>query len=1065
MSDRYRPLSRFVLRTPVLPFDVLATWDGSRARLRELVEQPAIREALYVASPELDAQIAGWLREPDSPAGVAVERALVRYLSRMASRSTPFGLFAAVSVGTVGTTTDLAIAPRAAAYRHTRLDNDFLFQLCTDVARTARHQLRYRPNTSLYTAAGRMRYAEARLSGAVRAYHLVAVDPSPYLDALLARAATGATHGELCDVLCGDPEISHAEAAAFVDEVIGAQLLVAELAPVVTGREPTAHIVELLDAQGLGELAAPLRDADAQIAAIDATAPGVPADAYRAIERLLATSLPTKVEPSRLFQVDLFKPSQAQLGEAVLADLRKGVEMLRSLTPAGGDPAWVRFRERFAARYETREVPLVEALDEEVGIGFGDDNAHAANAPLLAELAFPGHAPPRRVPVESRDLHLMGLVARALRDRATEIVLDDDDLEALSYKQPVTLADTITAAAVLVGASPEAVARGDYQLRMSYIGTGANILGRFCHGSPEVAALTAEALRAEEARRPDAVFAEIVHLPEGRLGNVLLRPVLREYEIAYLGTSGAPADKQIAITDLTVSVDGDRVVLKSKRLGCEVIPRMTTAHNFTLRSLAMYRFLCAHALQHASSAAWSWGALTDFPYLPRVRCGKLVLERARWIVTAKDLEPLEAAFAGSNAAKTPDQIRAIRTRVVAAMAELRTRLGLPRWVVIGDSDNELPVDFDNPLMVESAAALLKGRPIATLYELLPAPDQLCAHGPEGAFAHELVVLLANDAPVLARGSAANLVASVPPMTLARRLLPGDEWLYVKLYTGTSTADTLLREYLAPVIERALSNGLATSWFFLRYGDPDFHLRVRFRGDPHRLHGELLPQLHAALAPASTRGLLWRLVVDTYEREVERYGGPAGIAIAEDLFHADSDAALAIVASCEGDAGVDATWRLALYGIDRLMDDLGFTLADKHAAMTRARDAFGAEVGMTTALQKQLGDKFRRHGTELAALLAATPEDDHRYAPALAAFARRSAALRPLGAQLAALAAAGRLTAAPHDLAQSYIHMHVNRLIRSSPRLHELVLYDLLRRHYAGVIARKRHASEKLAHAS
>src|SRR5687767_7518849 len=103
----YRALSRFVLRTPVLPFDVLANWDGGRDTLRALVEHPAIREALYVASPELDGQIAAWLREPELH--VAVERALVRYISRMASRSTPFGLFAAVSVGTVGAQTDLAI--------------------------------------------------------------------------------------------------------------------------------------------------------------------------------------------------------------------------------------------------------------------------------------------------------------------------------------------------------------------------------------------------------------------------------------------------------------------------------------------------------------------------------------------------------------------------------------------------------------------------------------------------------------------------------------------------------------------------------------------------------------------------------------------------------------------------------------------------------------------------------------------------------------------------------------------------------------------------------------------
>ena len=57
--------------------------------------------------------------------------------------------------------------------------------------------------------------------------------------------------------------------------------------------------------------------------------------------------------------------------------------------------------------------------------------------------------------------------------------------------------------------------------------SGANLLGRFCHADPELHRRVEEHLRAEEAHRPDAIFAEVVHLPEGRIGNVLCRPVLR----------------------------------------------------------------------------------------------------------------------------------------------------------------------------------------------------------------------------------------------------------------------------------------------------------------------------------------------------------------------------------------------------------------------------------------------------------------------------------------------------------------------------------------------------------
>ena len=38
------------------------------------------------------------------------------------------------------------------------------------------------------------------------------------------------------------------------------------------------------------------------------------------------------------------------------------------------------------------------------------------------------------------------------------------------------------------------------------------------------------------------------------MGNVLYRPVLREYEIPYLGRFGAPPEQQLPLSDLLVGV-------------------------------------------------------------------------------------------------------------------------------------------------------------------------------------------------------------------------------------------------------------------------------------------------------------------------------------------------------------------------------------------------------------------------------------------------------------------------------------------------------------------------------
>jgi lantibiotic biosynthesis protein len=67
-----------------------------------------------VASPALDASIRHWLEDPDSDHGRRLERALVRYVTRMAANPTPFGLFAGCSTGTIGAGTTLTVASWAA---------------------------------------------------------------------------------------------------------------------------------------------------------------------------------------------------------------------------------------------------------------------------------------------------------------------------------------------------------------------------------------------------------------------------------------------------------------------------------------------------------------------------------------------------------------------------------------------------------------------------------------------------------------------------------------------------------------------------------------------------------------------------------------------------------------------------------------------------------------------------------------------------------------------------------------------------------------------------------------
>ena len=1077
MSDRtyaFAPSGFFALRSPLLPFDELDASSADleamhamgdpreleqalardrarlRARLREILARPEIAEALFVASPGLFDALGSWRADPDSRKGKRAEDSLVRYLQRMTCRPTPFGLFSGCSVGVVDGTaeTRLRLAPRAGYQRHTRLDMDYLFALCEDLGRdpALRRELAYRPNSSLYRAAGRMRYAEARLAGKARSHLLVALDPTPYLDATLARAAAGAKPAELAAALVAadaDGEVTREEAGEYVDQLIETQVLVSDLTPAVTGPEAVHGLEEQLAALPAGQTAAAaLAGARDTLAALDAGGLGAAPERYHAIAGALR-ELPTGVELSRLFQVDLVKPAgELRLGAAVVDELQRGLSILHRLFARSRQEVFDRFRQDFVERYgEGRLVPLVEALDDETGIGF-DRSEQRHSSPLLDGLALGPQPSGGNVPWGRLQAWQLRKLATALAHGEQEIELTEKDAETLALRDAQPLPDALEVMAVLAAGSEDDVAEGRFRLLWKGSGgpSGGRILGRFCHADAELDARLREHLAAEEAARPDAIFAEVVHLPQGRIGNILSRPVLRDYEIPFLGRSGAPPERQIPVDDLLVTVAQQRIVLRSARLGREVIPRLTSAHNFSF-GLGIYRFLCGLQGQGVIvGLGWSWGPLEAAAFLPRVRSGRVVLQRARWRLSE---EEIQALCAGAGASR------------FAAAQRMRAERRMPRRVLLADADNELLVDFDNVLSVEAWLDVVEGRAEALLVELFPEPAELCARGPEGKFVHELVVpfVRSREAAAPAASPTPPAATAVPAVTVRRSFLPGSEWLYAKLYLGTSTADAVLRDAIGPLVRGVHASGAAGSWFFIRYGDPHWHLRVRFHGAPERLTADVLPMLQEAAAPLLADGRLWRMQLDTYDREIERYGGPAGIGVAERLFHADSEAVLSIVEMLEGDEGAGMRWRLAVCGIDRLLDDLRFDAGGKRAILHQVRDGFFREFGGGKPLRVQLDRKQRAERRALEALLDPARNAADDLAAGLAILRRRSERHAAAAAELRRLEHARRLTMPVAQIAPSLIHMQVNRLIRSAQRAHELVLYDLLASIYDSRAAR------------
>jgi thiopeptide-type bacteriocin biosynthesis protein len=1060
----FRSAGFAVVRAPVLAFDELTRLgaklrapsaaehelaEASAAdrvevarRLREIVARPEVREALFLASATLDEAVGAWLADVDSSRAANVPSVVWRYLTRMAARATPFGLFSSTRLArVVDGPACLSLGNPADLIRHTRVDMHYLTELVATLEkdRALRAELRYRPSSGLYRVGDQIHFAEADNADAhSRLFRLVSVAATDVLATALERASMGALPDEIAAAIATRHREPAEDADAFVHELIDGQLLVSELQPPLTGEEPIHHVIRVLagtyTASAIASKLASVRD---KLVAVDASGVGVGTAAYHEVAGEL-DSLPVPADVARLYQVDLVGPTDGvRLGRRVVEEIEMATALMTRIARPLEQPELVQFCHAFRTRYGMREVPLCEALDEEVGVGFSWSSSFPSQ--LLEGVTLPEPASWDQREFAPRDAFLMRRLAELTASATWRWRLDDRDIAALQNRPDLTTGDTLAANVTLAARDASALERGEFQFHVRPGPAGAAQLGRFCHADRALELAVAEVLRSEERLHPDAVFAEIVHLPEGRAGNVLCRPALRSHEIPYMGVSGVDIDKQIPIHDLLVSMEGERVRLRSRRLGQWVEPRLTSAHTISGSSLAAYRFLCALRNQDwRSSAGWAWGVCDQFPHLPRVTSGRAILALEQWNLRSEDLEPLGRARDG-------DRFGAVRA--------LRDRLGLPRWIAYDDgSHHALPIDLDNTLACDSFVQLVKGRPGARLFELFPCADDLVAQGSGGRYVTEFVV-------PLIRARLPSPAARVPVPSRARRnFAPGSEWLYAKIYCGRATADSLLRELVAPLVERATAARAVDRWFFVRFDDPDPHLRLRLHGSPAEMMAMVLPQLERATQRDGWREL--RVVLDTYQREVERYGGDAGIELAESIFCADSRATLKAIGGDAGASELHGRWRLALMGAHTLLVDLGLALPQRAELTRRLRAGLASELLADRRVDQQIAARYRSLRKEIDEILdGAISANDETLRACSTAMTERSTELQPIVRELEAASGRGSLTRDLGELAAVWVHMHTNRMFAADHRAQELVLYDFLARSYASQLARARASGE------
>lgn len=272
--------------------------------------------------------------------------------------------------------------------------------------------------------------------------------------------------------------------------------------------------------------------------------------------------------------------------------------------------------------------------------------------------------------------------------------------------------------------------------------------------------------------------------------------------------------------------------------------------------------------------------------------------------------------------------------------------------------------------------------------------------------------------------------------MKRKFAPGSEWLYLKIYTGIKTADLILEESIEPLVKYFQKENYISKWFFIRYNDPKPHLRVRFMLTDIQNYTEVLKSINASLHNFTESGEISNIVIDTYNREIERYGENT-MEAAETFFYRNSEFTLQCLHYDDEEKII-----VSLFLIDQMLNKLNLSVQEKLEWMKDFNNSFKKEFNADKKLNFQLDKKYREFKPKYLDFITSDEFSEERIA-FLSHIEEYNAALQNVLCHNENQS----LRISLRNFFQSIFHMNINRLFVSNQRVFEMIIYDYLVRYY------------------
>lgn len=268
---------------------------------------------------------------------------------------------------------------------------------------------------------------------------------------------------------------------------------------------------------------------------------------------------------------------------------------------------------------------------------------------------------------------------------------------------------------------------------------------------------------------------------------------------------------------------------------------------------------------------------------------------------------------------------------------------------------------------------------------------------------------------------------------------GSKWLYYKIYCGVKTADFILMEHLRDKIFFLKENKIIEKWFFIRYKDPENHIRLRFLLTANSSLNEVTKILNKSFNVLQNENLIWKIQLDTYKRELERYGAK-NYKLTETVFEANSELILDYLNLKSQFSNENISLLFSFYAIDCFLNLFKLSNQEKLNLLNSIQLSYKKEFNADKVLKKELDKHYRELSNEIELTLERKNENEY-----FSLFEIIDYKATKIKDNIPIII--NNLEVDIFSYLTSQIHMMINRQYTSRQREYELIIYDHLYRYY------------------